>query len=98
MNLTDPSDTGMSKCELRRPNATSSSIEIRHSTFPAASAFRFVDELPVQELATLWSRLQSDDLPVEVNRQQREMVLREKPAPYVTKTKKAGKKTLNPCS
>lgn len=45
-----------------------------------ASAFHFVDELPSEELTTIWSRLHSDDLPVEVNRQQRELVLMEKPA------------------
>jgi DNA modification methylase len=49
-------------------------------TYLAASAFRFVDELPAQELAALWSRLHSTDLPVEVNRQQRELVLKEEPA------------------
>ncbi|MBI4659090.1 MAG: hypothetical protein HY735_09620 [Verrucomicrobia bacterium] len=38
------------------------------------SAFRFVDELPAKELATLWSRLHSDGLPMEVNRRQRELV------------------------
>jgi hypothetical protein len=48
----------------------------------AASAFRFIDELPADKLATLWSRLQSGDLPVEVNRQQRELVLREKAVAY----------------
>ena len=48
-------------------------------TYLAASAFRFVDELPAGDLATLWSRLHSDELPVEVNRQQREITLREEP-------------------
>ena len=47
-------------------------------TYLAASALRFVDDLPPADLATLWSRLHSDNLPVEVNRQQRELVLREK--------------------
>jgi site-specific DNA-methyltransferase (cytosine-N4-specific) len=56
-------------------------------TYLAASAFRFVDELPPQELATLWSRLQSDHLPVEVNRHQRELVLMEKQTAYRTKAK-----------
>ncbi len=50
-------------------------------TYLAASAFRFVDELPADELAALWSRLHSDDLPVEVNRRQRELVLMEKLTP-----------------
>ncbi|MBI4659093.1 MAG: site-specific DNA-methyltransferase [Verrucomicrobia bacterium] len=54
-------------------------------TYLAASAFRFVDELPAKELATLWSRLHSDDLPVAVNRQQREMMLMEKPSSYAVK-------------
>jgi hypothetical protein len=44
-------------------------------TYLTASAFRFVDELPAEELATLWSRLHSCDLPVEANRQQRKLVL-----------------------
>lgn len=54
----------------------------------AASAFRFVDELPPTELATLWNRLCSDDSPVLVNRQRRELVLMEKTAPYAVKAKK----------
>ena len=53
-----------------------------------ASAFRFVDELPAEELATLWSRMHSDDLPVEVNRRQREIVLMEKPTTYAAKSKR----------
>lgn len=57
-------------------------------TYLAASAFRFVDELPADELATLWSRLRSGDLPVEVNRQQRDLVLMEKSVPYVAKAKR----------
>jgi DNA modification methylase len=51
----------------------------------AASVFRFVDELPPEELATLWKRLHSDDLPVEVIQQQRELVLMEEPASDATK-------------
>jgi site-specific DNA-methyltransferase (cytosine-N4-specific) len=57
-------------------------------TYLAASAFRFVDELPAEELATLWSRLRWDDLPVDVKRQQREMVLIEKAARYAAKAKR----------
>jgi hypothetical protein len=53
-------------------------------SYLAASGLRFVDELLAQELATLWSQLHSDDLPVEVNRQQRELVLMEKSATYTT--------------
>lgn len=56
-------------------------------TYLAASAFRFVDELPTDELTTLWSRLRSDDLPVKVNRQQRELVLMEKKPAYGTRRK-----------
>ncbi len=57
-------------------------------SYLASSAFRFVDELPAEDLAMLWSRLHSDDLPVDVNRQQREMVLRDKTTPYATKRKR----------
>jgi site-specific DNA-methyltransferase (cytosine-N4-specific) len=57
-------------------------------TYLAASAFRFVDELAAGELVRLWSRLHSDDLPVEVNRQQRELVLMEKPTAYGKKAKR----------
>jgi site-specific DNA-methyltransferase (cytosine-N4-specific) len=57
-------------------------------TYLAASAFRFVDELPAEGLAALWSRLHSENLPVEVNRQQRELVLMEKPARYATRAKR----------
>src|ERR1035441_1067845 len=57
-------------------------------TYLAASAFRFVDELPAEGLAALWDQLLSDDLPVEVNRQQREMVLRETAAPYAARKKR----------
>ena len=48
----------------------------------AASTFRFIDNLSAEELAKLWSRLHSDELPVEVSRQQREMMLTEEPAAY----------------
>ena len=54
----------------------------------ATSAFRFVDELPAEELATLWSRLHSDALPVTVNREQKELVLMEKPAAYAGNRKR----------
>ena len=57
-------------------------------TYLAASAFRFVDELPPEELATLWSRLHSDESPVMVNRQQKELVLMEKPAAYPARRKR----------
>jgi DNA methylase len=57
-------------------------------TYLAASAFRFVDELPAEELATLWSQLHSDALPVTVSRQQKELVLMEKPAAYAGRRKR----------
>jgi site-specific DNA-methyltransferase (cytosine-N4-specific) len=57
-------------------------------TYLAASAFRFVDDLPNEDLVTLWRRLHSDDLPVEVNRQQKELVLREKSPHYVAKPRR----------
>jgi len=54
----------------------------KNRTCLAASAFRSVDELPAEELATLWSQLRSDALPATVKRQQKELVLMEKPAAY----------------
>jgi hypothetical protein len=45
----------------------------------AASAFRFVDELPAEELATLWSQVHSDALPVAVDKRQKDLVLMELP-------------------
>jgi hypothetical protein len=93
MNSTDPSDPRMSNCGGRSPNLRQ--LGTRHRSFGtrpsprlAASAFRFVDELPAEELATLWRRLHSGDLPVEVNRQQRELVLMANPTPYATKRKR----------
>jgi len=53
----------------------------------AASAFRFIDELPAPELEALWSRLQPDDLPVLVNRQQLEVILAKSAPAYVAKRK-----------
>ncbi len=53
----------------------------------AASALRFADKLPPEELAALWSKLCSDELPVAVNRQQREMMLAEPVRPYTVKRK-----------
>ena len=60
----------------------------KNRTYLAASAFRFVDELPAEELATLWSQLHSYALPVKVNRQQKELVLMEKPAAYAARRKR----------
>ena len=91
--LTDPGDTVLDI--FAGSNTTGSAAEKldRHwlafekdRSYLAASAFRFVDELPAEGLAALWDRLHSDDLPVEVNRQQRELVLREAPVPFTGKT------------
>jgi hypothetical protein len=46
------------------------------------------DESFLELLATLGSQLHSDDLPVEVNRRQRELVLMEKPTAYATRPKR----------
>ncbi len=82
--LTDPGDTVLDI--YAGSNTTGSAAERlarrwmafeKDRAYLAASAFRFIDELPAAELATLWSRLHSDDLPVAVNRQQREMMLAE---------------------
>ena len=53
----------------------------------AASALRFVDELSADDLANLWGQLHSGELPVTVNRQQKELVLMEKPAAYGARRK-----------
>ena len=47
-----------------------------------------MDELPAEELATLWSRLHSDALPVAVSRQQKELVLMEKPPTCAARRKR----------
>ena len=52
-----------------------------------ASAFRFVDELPAEALTMLGSQLHSQDLPVAVNRQQRELIPSEKPVANPAKLK-----------
>jgi hypothetical protein len=46
------------------------------------------EEPPTEEFATLRSRLHSADLPVEVNRQQRELVFRDKPSACATSRKR----------
>jgi site-specific DNA-methyltransferase (cytosine-N4-specific) len=93
--LTDPGDTVLDI--FAGSNTTGSAAEKldrrwiafeKERTYLAASAFRFVDELPAEELATLWSRLRSGDSPVEMNRRQRELVLTEESAPYATKKKR----------
>jgi hypothetical protein len=90
--LTDPGDTVLDI--FAGSNTTGAAAEKldrrwlaseKDRTYLAASALRFVDELPAHELGTLWSQLHSDELPVEVNRQQRELVLREKPATHTGK-------------
>jgi DNA modification methylase len=93
--LTDPGDTVLDI--FAGSNTTGSAAEKlgrrwlafeKDRTYLAASAFRFVDELDAEELATLWSRLQSNELPVAVNRQQREMVLAETGPRYMAKRKR----------
>ncbi|MBI4662196.1 MAG: site-specific DNA-methyltransferase [Verrucomicrobia bacterium] len=87
--LTDPGDTVLDI--FAGSNTTGRAAEKldrrwiafeKDRAYLAASAFRFVDELPSEDLAALWSRLRSDDLPVKVNRLLREMVLREKASAY----------------
>ena len=93
--LTDPGDTVLDI--FAGSNTTGGAAEKldrrwiafeKDRTYLAASAFRFVDEASAEDLATLWSRLHSEDLPVEVNQRQREMVLREKSAVYAAKPKR----------
>ena len=93
--LTDPGDTVLDI--FAGSNTTGSAAEKlgrrwlafeKDRTYLAASAFRFVDESPAEDLVALWSRLHSDDLPVEVNRQQRELVLREKSPRYAAKPRR----------
>jgi hypothetical protein len=93
--LTDPGDTVLDI--FAGSNTTGSAAEKldRHwlafekdSGYLAASSFRFVDELSAEGLAALWDRLHTDDLPVEVNRQQRELVLRGVPVPFTAKRRR----------
>ncbi len=90
--LTDPGDTVLDI--FAGSNTTGSAAEKldgrwlafeKDRTYLAASAFRFVDELPAEELARLWRRLHSDELPAEVNPQQVELVHREKFTAYGAK-------------
>ena len=92
--LTNPGDTVLDI--FAGSNTTGSAAEKlgrrwmafeKDRTYLAASAFRFIDELPPKELTALWCQLNSDDLPVTVNRQQREMMLAEGAARYRTKRK-----------
>jgi hypothetical protein len=74
---------------LRSPRAVQVNIAIMRAFVRLREAlFRFVDELPAEELATLWSQLHSDALPVTLNRQQKELVLMEKPAAYGARRKR----------
>jgi hypothetical protein len=57
-------------------------------TYLAASAVRFVDELSAADLASLWGQLHSDELPLTVNRQQKELVQMEKPPVYAARRKR----------
>ncbi len=59
-------------------------------TYVAASAFRFVDELSEADLATLWNGLHSENLPVNVARRQRTMVMSEEPTLYRARSKRRG--------
>lgn len=92
--LTDPGDTVLDI--FAGSNTTGSAAEKlgrrwlafeKDRDYLAASAFRFIDELAPEELATLWSKLQSDELPVLVNRQQLEMMLAESAPGYATERK-----------
>jgi site-specific DNA-methyltransferase (cytosine-N4-specific) len=83
--LTDPGDTVLDI--FAGSNATGSAAEQlgrnwlafeKNRTYLAASAFRFVEDVPPEELAVLWSQLNADRLPVELSRRQRELVLMEK--------------------
>lgn len=91
-SLTDPGDTVLDT--FAGSNTTGSAAEKldrRWAAFEkdrgylAASAFCFVDEFSAEGLAALWDLLHSDDLRVGVNRQQRELVLREAPVPFTAK-------------
>ena len=82
--LTDPGDTVLDI--FAGSNTTGSAAEKldrrwlafeKDRTYLAASAFRFLDESPAEELAALWDRLYSDNMPVDVNRRQRDLVLQE---------------------
>ncbi|MCI0539624.1 MAG: site-specific DNA-methyltransferase [Verrucomicrobiales bacterium] len=86
--LTDPGDTVLDI--FAGSNTTGGAAEKfgrrwiafeKHRSYLAASAFRFIDELPTKELAALWGRLHSDEQPVAVDRQQREMMLIDRTTP-----------------
>lgn len=91
--LTDPGDTVL---DIFAGSNTSGSAAEKQGrrwlafekdrAYLAASVFRFIDELPGAELAALWSNLRSNQLPIAVNRQQRELVLMEKQGAYSART------------
>lgn len=56
-------------------------FEKSHS-YLAASAFRFIDELPSKELSTMWEKLLSANSTVELGRKQQELLLAEERANY----------------
>jgi len=87
--LTDPGDTVLDI--FAGSNTTGSAAEKagrrwiafeKDRTYLAASALRFVGELPAEELAVLSSRLLSGDLPVELPQRQSELVLKESAIRY----------------
>jgi site-specific DNA-methyltransferase (cytosine-N4-specific) len=93
--LTDPGDTLLDI--FAGSNTTGSAAEKldRHwlafekdRTYLAASAFRFVDELSLAGIVALWDQLHSNELPVEVNRRQRELVLMEAPSLFTAKRRR----------
>lgn len=91
--LTDPGDTVL---DIFAGSNTTGSAAEKHGrrwialekdrTYLTASAFRFVDELPYEELCSLSSRLRSNDLPVEIARRQQELLLTEDRGIYKTAT------------
>ena len=93
--LTDPGDTVLDI--FAGSNTTGSAAEKldrrwmafeKDRTYLAASIFRFVDERAPDELAMIWNRLHSENLPVEVNQQQRDLVLRENVQPLKSDRRK----------
>ena len=87
--LTDPGDTVLDI--FAGSNTTGSAAEKagrrwivfeKDRAYLAASALRFVGELPVEDLTVLSSRLLSSDLPVELPQPQSELVLKESAMRY----------------
>jgi len=93
--LTDPGDTVLDIFAGSNTAGSAAEKLDRHwlafekdRAYLAASGLRFVDALPAEELVTLWNRLHSEDLPVEVNRQQRELVLTEESPHHAAKPRR----------